>query len=320
MNWKTWFPLVLAIVLGVVAAKSARDYIMKNKAAAVPNGKFTKVIVAKTDVAPGHALTAEDLTLADFDASVAPTNAFTETEKLVGRVNESFMVKGQPIVEAMLAPEGSGSGIQAIIPEGMRAVTLEVNEFTGVAGLLQPNCKVDILSTLAGNDNSGQIARTVVQNVKITAVGQRTGTVGEPPPANPNEMARSITVLVTPEQAEAIELACSTSRPRLVLRGGRDNAIVATAGVSVGQLRGGKDNGPEIAMTAPTTAPTVVASTQPVRVAIAKAIPKRTVRVFRGGQETKVTMDVLEGPPANAVTDTDTGEVPGEIESDPFNE
>jgi pilus assembly protein CpaB len=306
MNWKTWFPLVLAIVLGVVAAKAAHDWVLKNKAATnVPNGKFTKVIVANADMAPGRSLTAEDLTLADFETKVAPTNAFTEIDKLVGRVNETFMVKGQPIVEAMLAPEGSGSGLQAIIPEGQRAITLEVNEFTGVAGLLVPNCRVDIVSTLAGNDNNGQIARIVVQNVKVTAVGQKTGITGEPPPANPNEMPRSVTVLVTPDQAEAIELACSTSRPRLVLRGGRDQAIVATAGISVGQLRGTADHQSEVAV-APTTMPTFVApSTQPASVAIARAEPpKRVVRVFRAGQESKVTLDVIEAATSDTITDT----------------
>jgi pilus assembly protein CpaB len=220
------------------------------------------------------------------------------------------MVKGQPIVEAMLAPKGAGSGLQATIPTGMRAITLEINEFTGLAGLLVPNCRVDILSTLSANDSNGQVTKTIVQNVKVTAVGQRTGVAGEPPPANPGEMARSITVLVKPAEAEAIELACSTSRPRLVLRGGRDNEIVATAGISVGQLRGTQDSDALISTAAanPTTQPTIAATTQPFEpVTIAKAEPpKRVIKVIRGGVESKVTLDVLEESPDGTVTDTNT--------------
>src|SRR5215217_1929454 len=148
MNWKTWVPLVLAIVLGVVAAKVARDTLSKNKTAATPAGKFTKVVVTKADITPGKELKAEDLTLAQVEADNVPSSSFKETTEVVGRVSETLMVKGQPVVEAMLAPTGSGSGLQALVPPGMRAITVEVNEFTGVAGMLTPGCRVDIVSTI----------------------------------------------------------------------------------------------------------------------------------------------------------------------------
>ena len=305
MNWKTWFPLILAIVLGVVAAKAAHDWVLKNKVAAAPAGKFTKVVVAKADVPPGKALTADDLTLADMEAAVAPANAIKAPESIVGRVNETFMVKGQPVIEAMLAPQGAGSGLQALVPEGMRAITVEVNEFSGVAGLLTPGCKVDIVATLSAADANGQVAKTIVQDVKVTAVGQRTAVVGDAPPP-PNEMVRSVTVLVKPDQAEAIELACATSRPRLVLRGGRDNEIVASAGISVGELRGTghNDGASAVALTAPTTRPSLASTIQPIG-ALAKAdVPHRTVKVIRGGAESMVTLDVLDGSPPNTLTDT----------------
>src|SRR4051794_26304799 len=72
MNWKTWFPLILAIVLGVVAAKAAHDWVQKNKSAGVPAGKFVKIVVAKTDTQPGHELTGDDLTLTQMEATAAP--------------------------------------------------------------------------------------------------------------------------------------------------------------------------------------------------------------------------------------------------------
>src|SRR3954467_3831044 len=135
MNWKTWVPLVLAIVLGVVAAKVAKDTLMKNRAAAGPAGKFVKIVVAKEDIPPGQEVKAEQINRAQVQETAAPASSFTDAEKLSGRSAEMIILKGQPIVEAMLAQEGAGSGIQALIPKGMRAVTIEVNEFTGVAGL-----------------------------------------------------------------------------------------------------------------------------------------------------------------------------------------
>src|SRR5688572_3272839 len=118
MNWKTWFPLILAIVLGVVAAKAAHNWVTKNKAAAKPAGDVTKVYVAKADVPPGKELTAEDLAISDVEVSKAPANGFSTPDELIGRVNETYLVKGSPIIEPMLAPKGAGSGLQATIPEG----------------------------------------------------------------------------------------------------------------------------------------------------------------------------------------------------------
>src|SRR5437016_1248343 len=234
MNWKTWVPLILAIVLGVAAAKVARDQIMKNKLAAGPAGKFVKVVVAKGDIIPGKELKPDDITLAQVQENAAPATAFKTVEDLLGppaRVTEMTITKGQPIVEAMLTQTGSGSGLQALVPPGMRAITMEVNEFSGLAGLIAPGVHVDVIATISDGGSGNQLAKTIVQNVQVKAVGQRTTVAGGDAPANPNEMFRSVTLLAKPEEAEAIELAAATGRPRLVLRGGRDNEIVASAGI-----------------------------------------------------------------------------------------
>ena len=307
MNWKTWVPLVLAIVLGVAAAKVARDVMLKNKGNAVAAGKFTKVVVTKGDVGPGKALTAEDLTIGQVDKDNVPASSFTTVEEVVGRVSETMMVKGVPVVEAMLAPTGTGSGLQALVPVGMRAVTIEVNEFSGVAGLLTPGCRVDVIATINEGNSDSRIAKTIVQNVKVTAVGQKTTAAGnEPPP--PGEMFKSVTVLVPLSDAEAIELACSTGRPRLVLRGGRDNDVVTTAGVSLSELKNGSGTGTgqtvvTVAPPLPTTMPSVVAvepTTKPTD-AVVKAEPKfRLVKLIKGGQESTVRLNIVEGTPDGA--------------------
>ena len=333
MNWKTWAPLVLAIVLGVVAAKAARDVMLKQKSAA-NNAKYTKVVVTRGDVQPGAALALTDLTMAQVDAARAPATAFESMDKLVGRVSETLMVKGQPIIEAMLAPVGSGSGLQALVPPGMRAITIEVNEFSGVAGLISPGCRVDVIATF--NDNhprgEGRMAKTIVQNVKVTAVGQRTSSAGDPP-ATPAEMFKSVTILATLEDAEAVELACAMGRPRLVLRGGRDNEMTATAGVSLNDLKGtgGRpDTGTSaMAVATPTTLPIELPitppTTKPVHQTIVQAetVKHRLVRVVKGGRVSMVSLtlgadDESEGNVAGTNKQThDVNDAVGTT-SDPF--
>ena len=320
MNWKTWVPLILAIVLGVAAAKVARDQIMNSKLAAGPAGKFTKVVVAKGDIIPGKELKVDDLTLAQVQENAVPATSFKTVEDLLGppaRVTEMTVTKGQPIVEAMLTQTGSGSGLQALVPPGMRAITMEVNEFSGLAGLIAPGVHVDVIATISDGGSGNQLAKTIVQNVQVKAVGQRTTLqAGGDAPANPNEMFRSVTLLAKPEEAEAIELAAATGRPRLVLRGGRDNEIVASAGITLGELRGkgGEDamdpfNSPPVTMN-PTTQPTASATTQPAEPPAEKIArrpqlpPQRVVKVIRGGVESTVSMSVLDGNPDNATTDT----------------
>lgn len=307
MNWKTWIPLVLAIVFAVVAAKAARDWMLKNKGNGQPSGKFAKVVVAATDIEPGKDIKPEDLTTANIEADRIPANSFTEGSQLENRVTQMAIAKNSPVVEAMLAPTGTGSGLQALVPNGMRAVTMEVNEFSGVAGLVMPGCRVDVIATINNGENGGQLAKTIVQNVKVTAVGQRMAGAEAAPPA-PNEMAKSVTVLATLEEAEAIELACSTGRPRLVLRGGRDNAVVATAGISLGALRMGADSGSQQVVVIPPIATTEPATTQPGETIVRQDPPRRVVRIIRGTTETNVTLDVLDGMPEDNLGST----------SDPF--
>jgi pilus assembly protein CpaB len=316
MNWKTWVPLILAIVLGVAAAKVARDQIMKTRLAAGPAGKFVEVVVAKGDLNPGKEIKPDDLVMAKVQENAVPATSFKTMEELNGRSVEMAVSKGQPIVESMLTQTGSGSGLQGLIPLGMRAITIEVNEFSGLAGLITPGVKVDVVATLSDGGNGSQVARTIVQNIQVKAVGQRT-TVNSNEPPNPSEMFRSVTLIAKPTEAEAIELAAATGRPRLVLRGGRDNEEVASAGITLSELRGtAKDEEDPFSsgkpfVINPTTKPSSETASTPTTGPSEKpeafahrGPPPRVVRVIRGGVESKVTLQALDGNPDNAVSDT----------------
>src|SRR5947208_3079639 len=173
MNWKTWAPLAFAIVLGLIAAKVGHDVVTRSHGPDVQNAKLTKVVVAKVDVTIGAALKESDLTLGPLPIGTVPAGAFTNPADVVGRVVLTPLVKGQTILDTLLAAAGSASGLTAIIPEGMRAITIEVNEFSGLACLLVPGCRVDVVATLNAEEQSHTTARTVAENLKVIAVGRR---------------------------------------------------------------------------------------------------------------------------------------------------
>jgi pilus assembly protein CpaB len=254
------------------------------------------------------------MTVGEVTPTSVPEGAFTEPQQLVGRVVENRTIKGQPIVAAILAPEGAAAGLQALVPKGMRAITIEVNEFSGVAGLLTPGCRVDIIATLQGE--GGNVARTIVQNVKVTAVGQRVVLPpppkdGEPAAGQPQEIVRAITVLAKLKEAESIELACSSGRPRLVLRSSRDEDVTSSAGITIGELRGPESTGFWNAA-AKFLASLPKSTTQPSNTAVASKsttkptedLAKRVVKVYRAGAESAVTLDADRENTVEAATPT----------------
>jgi pilus assembly protein CpaB len=199
-------------------------------------------------------------------------------------------VRGSPVLESMLAPKGSGSGLQALIPPGMRAITVEINEFSGVAGNLVPGCRVDVVASINGEGGGEMVSRTIVQNVRVTAIGMRRPTPEEEKGGSNGGQMKSVTLLTTPKEAEAIELAAATGRPRLVLRSGADNGTANSEGVTVGELRGArapkKDPFQQVELIKPVSP--IALSATPTTQPIART---RQVKVIRAGVESEVTIE-----------------------------
>ena len=243
-NWKTWVPLTLAIVLGLVAAFVASDLTRRPTASAVKQAPMLSVVVATRDIPAGAVLGAEDLSSIRVEASKGPSVGFDAPGPVVGRVTRSPAYAGQPIVEGQLAPMGAGAGLQAVLPRGMRAVTVEIDEMRGVAGYLMPGCRVDVVTTVQGKSETETVAKTVVQDIEVLAVGRPSAKAEGPggPDAGDKGSAKSVTLAVTPEQAQAVELAARLGLPRLVLRGSGDRATVAEEGTTLAQLRGAAES------------------------------------------------------------------------------
>lgn len=255
MNLKTVVPLGAAVVLGLVAAIVARQLVSQKQHVVVEGGAssvdLTDIVVASRDIAPGATLTAEDLTIARVETKSAPANVAANPSMLFSRVAKIQIPRGQIVHESLLAEVGVSGGLPGVIKPGYRAMTIEVNEFTGVAGLLQPGNHIDVLARFTDGE-SGQTTRTVVQNVQIIAVGTElsnktptaTGEVNNvisgdgQPPQQAKAFARAITVLVTPAEAERLDLAAANNQARLVLRASTDTEKAAVGGATLASLRG----------------------------------------------------------------------------------
>jgi pilus assembly protein CpaB len=323
MNWKTWAPLAVAIVLGLVAAMTARNLVTRRPVVAAA-GAGAQVVVVKQPVLPGQQIKADDVVLAGLAWKEAPEGTFRNVADVVGRVATVPMVKGQPVLESVLASSGAGGGLQALVPEGMRAISIEVNEFSSVAGLVAPGCSVDVVATIEDEKTKQRMARTIVQDVKVMAVGQRVSAGKEAKDQkDPSAVAavndptfKSVTLLTTPAEAEALELASMIGRPRLVLRGYGDKAAARSGGVTVAQLYGdGEESSAAIlAPGDPTLAVRTVMDTR-VTPATQPAFDQHVVKVIKGGVESTVTFNVerrtavtpAQVPPGEVLTDGDTG-------------
>jgi pilus assembly protein CpaB len=295
MNLKTWIPLLLAVALGLAALFMANSVMTGGPQSAKADSSFTSIVVTKLDVPPGTQLTAEMLGMGRMASDSLPEGAATEIEAVVGRASAIRLSKGQPVLETVLAQRGAGIGLAALIPDGMRAITIEVNEFSGLAGMVYPGARVDLVATINSDGATDTVARAIVQNVLIQAVGAQTQpqnhVAGGPPP----EPVRSVTIVATPREVEAIELIASTSRPRLVLRSGLDNAVPTSVGVTFAELRGKRrfaGQSETMPIENPSTSPSNQ-HTDPF-----EGPGTRTIRIIRAGVESVISVEAPAVSPA----------------------
>lgn len=294
MNAKTWVPLGLAVVLGLAAAVVARKMMLERPATVEnPADLLRTVVVANDNILPGTEINPAMLVTGKVSVEMAREDTFAEPGELAGRVAQAPIYKGQPLLGKLLAPKGSPSGLAGLVPAGMRAITIEVNEFSGVGGFLTPGCRVDVLATMQGDKGGEMVSQTVVQNVMVTAIGQRMTVQRE---GKDDAPFRSVTLIASPEEAQAIELAAATARPRLVLRNQRDDSRDTGPGVTLSDIRGSTRNKlPDDPFATPATPVEFVPATQPSQPVVVRAPEPTppsnwTIKVIRAGATSEVTL------------------------------
>jgi pilus assembly protein CpaB len=197
--------LGLAALCGLATASVARKAAQKG-----PDG--TPVVVAAAPSSLGQAMDLSKVQIAYLPQETIPQGAFSNPGSIAGRVLARSVVPGEVILESSLLPEGAQAGLAALLDEKSRAVSIQVDEFVGVAGFIQPGSKVDVLST--GNNGSGaRTTETVLQNVKVLAVDTKLDSNDGTAAA-----ARVVTLEVNSRQAASLTHAESQGKLKLALR------------------------------------------------------------------------------------------------------
>jgi pilus assembly protein CpaB len=233
MNQRFISVLVFAfVVAGCASLLLYRLTVSHGSAQAAP--MTTKALVAAKNLELGAIIKDPDVKEALW-ASALPTNAVLKREDIIGRGVTTTIYEGEPILENRLAPKGAGGGLAAMIPSGMRAVAVRVNDVVGVAGFVVPGMRVDIL--ISGNPpnnnaSQGSLTRTLLQNIEVLSAGQDFKKDNEGKPLG----VGVVNLLVTPEQAEMLSLASNQTTIQLVLRNPLDTQVAKTPGTAVVEL------------------------------------------------------------------------------------
>jgi len=189
------------------------------------------IVVATRALSVGVSLKKADLKLVKVPKDQFPEGCFSRVEEILDRPVASSILPEEPVREGRLALRGSGGGLAPVIPAGMRAVAVRVNEVVGVAGFVLPGMRVDVLVTGRPGGQEVTITRTVLQDILVLSAGQNI----EPDVRGQAINAPVITLLVSPQQAEVLTLA-SEGRIQLVLRNSADRGVDQTPGQTLADL------------------------------------------------------------------------------------
>ena len=273
--------LLIAVLAGLGAVVMAARWMQGQ------NGGQGRLAVANAEIPLGSSITPEMVRMVEWPDSSQPPGAFTEVDKLHGRVVTGTVQRGEPVLEARLAPIGTKGGLSAVVPAGKRAMTVRVNDVVGVAGFALPGTFVDVMvNTQEEGSKSSErdrtISKIVLDRILVLAVAQEADRDNTKP-----KVVNAVTLEVTPQQAELLDLARSVGTLSLVLRNQAESAEATTVGATKEQLLGGARVA-VAAPSAPAVAPKRVAPRVAVPVLVAAtpapplAAPRTCVEMIRG--------------------------------------
>ena len=267
--------LAIAILAGGGLAYGTYN-LVSNQPQTPGAAKTQPVVVAASDLQLGDALKADHLKVVQFPEGQAPEGAFTSTEELVGRGVVAPMVKNEPVLPAKLASKEAGAGLPPIIPEGMRAVSVRVDDVIGVAGYVLPKTRVDVLATASPTDqNSDTTTKVILSNVQVVTAGTRIDQDQDNKPVQ----VTVVTLVVAPEQAERLALASTEGKIQLALRNPLDQGNPETPGVKKASLVG---TVARVTAAPRVAAPRRTAKAEPVTMLPPAPEPMPTVEMIRG--------------------------------------
>jgi pilus assembly protein CpaB len=229
----------------------------------------TPVVVAATNLPLGTELRRDDLRVIAWPADAVPEGGFKDPQELVGRGLIQAVTQNETVLPSKLAPVGAGAGLPPVIPEGMRALSVRVNDVIGVAGYVLPGTRVDVLATVSPTNTPGDMtSKVVLTNVLVLAAGTR---IEQDVENNKPVSVSVVTLQVNPMEAERLTLASTEGKIQLALRNPLDETAPTTPGIRPSVLLG---YAPPAAVR-PTARRNTVATPAP-------AAPPATVEIIRG--------------------------------------
>jgi pilus assembly protein CpaB len=229
------FVTVLAVSLIWSAVVAGVFYRMASAAGSRTRAESQKqIVVAARELAVGATVDRDSVKLRAVPDSMAPAGAYTKVEDLLERPVISPIHPEEPVTEARVAAKGSGMGLAPLIPSGMRAISVRVNDVVGVAGFILPGMHVDVLVTGRPPGRQDTVTRTVLQNIAVLSAGQTIQADGK----SQSIVTPVVTLLVNPHEAESLTLANNEGHIQLVLRNSSDQQVAATRGRGLQEIFG----------------------------------------------------------------------------------
>jgi pilus assembly protein CpaB len=267
--------MALALLSGLAAAWLALNY-LRQPESPIRNVEAAEaeVVVAARDLQLGTVLTVEDVKLIGWPGGALPEGYSSSVEEVLGRGVITNVVLNEPLISSKIAVKEAGGGLPIVIPEGMRGVSVRVDDVISIAGFVLPGNRVDVLVTLdQGGQADNPVTKLILQNMSILTSGQviEQGANGEP------IQVTVITVLASPEEAEELVLAATRGRIQLALRNTLDMDSVSTEGARLNSLVPAQRQ--------------VVRSSAPRRATPPPSTPTRQIEVWRGNQVETETLD-----------------------------
>jgi pilus assembly protein CpaB len=245
--------LVIGLAIAVVIAFVLSTFVyrvFKQASIVRPAAATQHIVVAAAPLQLGTRLDGNNVKLVDWPSGLAVAGMITRIEDANNRALITPVAQNEPIMEAKLASQQSGAGLSATIPEGMRALSVSVNEVVGVAGFVIPGTMVDVLVT--GNiPAGGTVTRTILENVRVLAAGQKIEQDRDGKP----QTVPVITLLVNPEDASKLTMAANQGKLQLALRNTIDAKVVSPAPVLQATLFGGALPAPPVKHSGSSKAP-----------------------------------------------------------------
>ncbi|MEJ2541403.1 MAG: Flp pilus assembly protein CpaB [Gemmatimonadota bacterium] len=272
---RTLIILLLAILSGTVAAVSAFRYLEDRPTPLIANTTNVEtrpVVVAAVEMPLGHVLGEEDVEVIDWPASSLPAGVHTSASEVVGRSLITEMKTNEVILAGKLADTGL-AGLMTQIPEGLRAITVSVDQVRGVAGFVTPGNRVDVILIKQPSGSEETVSKIILENIQVLTANQQYTETEDGQPI----ISQVVTVLVTPAQAEKLALAESQGAIRMALRNLLDQDRVTTLGERESRLF---DRETGTGTAAPAPRPRVGVTSRPPT--------ENIIEMFKGGQRTLI--------------------------------